>query len=89
MHICEVNKCYFIGYIDAEHPLYVEEIIKDDLFWKNMQIKLDQFYKHCILPEIILQRINKGLLCRDPPYILEAKKKCDVRKSNLVVLINN
>lgn len=36
--------------------------------------KLVQFYKECVLPELIL-KVKQGLPCRDPLYILEAQEK--------------
>lgn len=80
MHICNANKCYFIGYIDDHHDLYVEEIGRDNKFWEHMEKKLTIFYEQCILPELVLQRINKGWLCRDPPFILEAQNAENSKK---------
>jgi hypothetical protein len=38
-----------------------------------MATNLEQFYKNCILPEIIYKNIPQGKRCMDPEYIIEAQ----------------
>lgn len=59
---------------DKKSPLHIEEIERDEEFWKNkMEVELTRFFKTCVLPEIILKRVKKGLKCLDPEWILETQ----------------
>lgn len=63
-------------FISKDKDVFIEKIDKDVLLWENTMLpKLNQFYKECILPEIILQRIQRGKgKCKDPPSIIQAQQ---------------
>lgn len=60
-----MDKCYFICFISITRPLTVIEVYRDEEFISNMIPKLMNFYKDCILPEIILRRVQKNAKCID------------------------
>lgn len=47
----------------------------------EMLLKLIQFYKECVAPEIVRNNLGKGLKCVDPPYIEDVKKKQEEKKT--------
>ncbi|KAH0535090.1 hypothetical protein KQX54_013215 [Cotesia glomerata] len=67
---------------DEIKPCLMYEIIeKDDNFWEEkMEPLLTQFYKECVLPEIIDSRKNRNMKIREPSFILEAQRKAEEKK---------
>ena len=54
----------------------IQRIERDDDFWEeNMKTRLSNFYDNCLLPEILDSRFLRNMPIRDPPYILQAKRK--------------
>lgn len=67
--------CDFVVY-SKKGELFVERINKDDMFWKTTMLpKLTQFYRECMLPEIVDSRVVRGMRIREPKYILDAQEK--------------
>ncbi|KAI4463178.1 exonuclease phage-type/recb c-terminal domain-containing protein [Holotrichia oblita] len=61
LHISKRQCCYFVIYVRDDLPLYIEEIVKDDVIWKTKMFpKLKSFYVNCLLPEIVTQSIKYG-----------------------------
>lgn len=80
LNISRRNICYFVVYIDDNHPIFVEEIVKDEILWKvEMFPTLTKFYEDCI-EELIRKRLSRNQRCYDPPYILEAQNKNKSKK---------
>lgn len=65
MRVSKMEKCYFICFISVTEPLTVIEVCRDNEFISNMIPKLLDFFKNCILPEIILRRVKKNAQCID------------------------
>lgn len=83
MNITKRNKCYFIVYVADDIELFVEEISRDEEFWKEKMLPvLIQFYMQCIAPEIVRGNISKHKRCVDPPYITDAIKQREEDKEN-------
>lgn len=56
---------------------------RNDPFWiDKMESKLERFYNHCLLPEIINPQLSKGCAINDPDYIKEAKEKKKEKAAN-------
>lgn len=67
-------------YVNEDQPLFIEEIKADEEFWASVMFpKLENFYKHCILPEIVRGNIPQGKRCVDPNYIVEAQQNIKKR----------
>lgn len=67
LHICKKGICYFIIFNNKETPVFIFKIERSNLFWeKHMRDHLINFYKKCVLPIIVLRRIQKGCKCREP-----------------------
>ncbi|KAJ8909749.1 hypothetical protein NQ315_014018 [Exocentrus adspersus] len=60
LNICQREKCYFVVYINDEIEVYIEEIKRDEYFWRDKMLpKLIKFYTECIAPEIIRGNFKK------------------------------
>ncbi|KAJ8909286.1 hypothetical protein NQ315_011362 [Exocentrus adspersus] len=60
LNICQREKCYFVVYINDEIEVYIEEIKRDEYFWRDKMLpKLIKFYTECIAPEIIRGNLKK------------------------------
>lgn len=76
LNICKKDVCFFIIYINDQQPLYIEQIYKDEQFWKEQMLpKLKLFYNNCILTELVQRNVPKGLKCIEPQYIVDAQEK--------------
>lgn len=76
LHVTEREYCIFAVWTSRDRPLKVVKVIRDDEFWRNNMIsKLQKFYMHCLLPELIDPRHTRSMEVRDPEHILSAQKK--------------
>ncbi|XP_018575090.1 uncharacterized protein LOC108913925 [Anoplophora glabripennis] len=73
--------CYFVIYTGDSNDLLIQKIASDKPFIDNMFKKLETFYMDCLAPEIILNRRGRNLKCKDPTYILEAKRNKESKKN--------
>ncbi|KAJ8916465.1 hypothetical protein NQ315_014682 [Exocentrus adspersus] len=80
--ITQRQLCYFVVYTGDYNNIFIEEIVFDDIFFRDMVCKLIDFYENCLAPEIILNRRQRNLKCRDPPSILRAQEELQLRKSS-------
>lgn len=54
--------CFFLIYVNDKEELNVEVILRDERFWRDEMLpRLETFYWNCLLTEIVLRRIPKGL----------------------------
>ena len=82
LHITQRQYCMFA--MRTTKGMAILRIERDDNFWnQNMQPQLSTFYDNCLLPEILDSRFLRNMPIRDPPYILEAQRKCQ-EQSNQV-----
>jgi hypothetical protein len=65
------SKCYFLVW--SPHGSHLEEVEYDPEFWEETEDTLEQFYLHCLLPEIVDPRAPRGLPVREPEYILQVR----------------
>lgn len=64
LHITDRQLCYFIVW--TPKGMIVDKIQRDDIFWKTrMETKLINFYKNCLLLEIVDSRKERNLPIRD------------------------
>ncbi|KAJ8915596.1 hypothetical protein NQ315_012481, partial [Exocentrus adspersus] len=81
LNICQREKCYFVVYINDEIEVYIEEIKRDEYFWRDKMLpKLIKFYTECIAPEIIRGNLKKNKKCLDPEFILKAMEERNAKK---------
>lgn len=84
LNITEQNICIFAVWTSEQQPMKVEYIKRDKIFWESKMLgHLTQFYKNCLLPELIDSRLERSMPIKDPPYIIAAmenKKKKDSKK---------
>ncbi|XP_063232518.1 uncharacterized protein LOC134536644 [Bacillus rossius redtenbacheri] len=74
LNISKRKQCVLILFCDFDTEFV--HVQCDETFWKkDMLPKLERFYFNCVLPEIVDPRNVRGLKCRDPEYIEEAKSK--------------
>lgn len=67
LHVTNRKKCIFAIWASKNHQLYVEEIERDDEFWKTeMETQLIDFFKDWLLPEIVDPRYLRGLPIKEP-----------------------
>ncbi|XP_023338397.1 uncharacterized protein LOC111709047 [Eurytemora carolleeae] len=71
LHIAERSVCYFLVW--SPHGSHMETIEYDQEFWEECEEILENFYRNCLLPEIVDPRAPRGLPVRDPEYILQAQ----------------
>lgn len=68
LNISGKDICFFIAYVNDRQPIFVEAILRDEVFWHEIMLpKLQGFYLNCVLPEIVHRRAEKGQKCLDPP----------------------
>lgn len=96
LHVTRKTKCLFGIWSGPNFPIKTEVIKRDDEYWSTkMQKKLNDFYLHCLLPELIDPRHTRKMTIRDPDYITEAintkkeKQKMKKRKSDTQSVFNN
>ncbi|KAJ8911221.1 hypothetical protein NQ315_014933 [Exocentrus adspersus] len=88
LNICQREKCYFVVYINDEIEVYIEEIKRDEYFWRDKMLpKLIKFYTECIAPEIIRGNLKKNKKCLDPEFILKAMEERNAKKRKDQVLM--
>lgn len=56
MHIVNVDYCDFIVW--NQYDMYVERILPDTELWNNVIPRVHQYFKVCILPEILAQKFT-------------------------------
>lgn len=67
----------------------MEKVAVDLEFWKlKILPKLERFYRECVLPEIVRGNIKQNIPCVDPPYILDAIRRKENKKSAEVAKAN-
>ena len=72
LRITNRKKCILAVWTSESEPLKLENITRDDDFWKvKMEGKLVNFYKDCLLPEHVDPRHTRNMRIRDP-YFTEA-----------------
>lgn len=66
LHITKRKKCFFVVWCgDGHDQMRVEEIERDDNFWKNeMEPKLLKFYMEALLPELVDSRKSRNMPLR-------------------------
>ncbi|XP_077535959.1 uncharacterized protein LOC144148274 [Haemaphysalis longicornis] len=73
LNICDREKCLFPVW--TREAIHVETISMDRVFWENKMLpRLQKFYMHCLLPELVNLR-SRGLPIREPAYIIEAHRR--------------
>ena len=70
--------CLFV--IFTLKNLKIIKIERDDIFIDNMIFKAAQFYRDCILPEIVDSRKKRHMKIRDPEYIVKAQIEANDKK---------
>ena len=60
LHIMDVEFCDFIVW--NENSLFIERILPDVEFWGEVIPKVERFFRHAILPEILGQKFTKQVL---------------------------
>ena len=53
----------------------LEVVEYDPEFWEEVEDSLEQFYLHCLLPELVDPRAPRGLPVREPEYILQVSAR--------------
>jgi len=71
LRVANRTRCYFLVWSPTEHHLEIIDF--DHTFWEEIEEGLEQFYLHCLLPEIADPRAPRGLPVRVPDYILHAQ----------------
>lgn len=70
--------CYLIVMTDKNESLYIERIFRDENCWRQEMLpKLEKFYIHCLLPELVAPIFTTRRRLREPAYILEAQKAAE------------
>lgn len=81
LNITSRDICYFVVMTDTKSSLHIEKIQRDANFWEMVMLpKLTQFYRHCLLPEIVAPNMILGKDIREPEYILAAQRKLAERQ---------
>ena len=57
INITESKYCDFLVY--SPNEVFLERILPDDIFWKATVAKAEDFFKRCVLPEILGRRFTK------------------------------
>lgn len=69
LHITKKDLCLFAVWTGPGQPLKVEQIYRDDTFWKTkMEKRLVDFYNTCLLPEIVDPRKTRSMPLRDTTF---------------------
>ena len=63
MGVTQRKWCDFIVY--TEKGLSIQRIYYKEIFWKELLIKLEEFYDNCLAPEIVSPVHVLGLKIRD------------------------
>ena len=71
--------CYFLVWSPTEHHLELVDF--DPQFWDGMEESLEQFYLHCLLPEVVDPRAPRGRGVREPGYITQVGSDTAYRAS--------
>ena len=71
LRVANRASCYFLVWSPTEHHLEVIDFEPD--FWEEIEESLEQFYMHCLLPELADPRAPRGLPVREPQYIVQAQ----------------
>jgi len=73
LHYSNRKECIFAVYTEKEPFIKIEIIQRDEEFYKNeMESKLVQFYRECLLPELADPMHKRKLKIREPKFILDA-----------------
>lgn len=64
LHITDRKKCLLGIWVGENNPLHIEYIDRDDHFWTGMEKKIVNFYKKCLLPELVNSRYERGMPIR-------------------------
>ena len=76
------NRSYCIFAIWTTVDLKYIKVLRDDEFWNTrMEPLLSQFYKECLVPEIVDPRHSRSMPIRDPQYILEAQEQVKCKRA--------
>lgn len=88
LHITQRQYCLFTLW--TPRGLKYERIYRDDLLWKReMEGKLELFYKTCLLPEIIDPRRRRSMSIREPAHILKSQEERKTKSSVLAVRLGD
>jgi len=79
LNIIDKETCFLIAFVD-ENDLEIVEVQRDIEFWKKMLPKLDHFWEHCLLPELIDSRLARNMDVRELPEVIEAQSKMKEKK---------
>jgi hypothetical protein len=79
LNILDRETCFLIAFVD-ESDFEIVEIQRDTEFWKKMLPKLDYFWEHCLLPELIDSRLVRNMDVRELPEVREAQPKLKEKK---------
>jgi len=71
LRVANRASCYFLVWSPTEYHLEVIDFEPD--FWEEVEESLEQFYLHCLLPELADPRAPRGLPVREPHYIVQAQ----------------
>jgi len=71
LHIASRSVCYFMVW--SPRGSHMEVIEYDADFWEDLEEILENFYRNCLLPEIVDPRAPRGLPLREPEYIIQAQ----------------
>ena len=79
LEVVDTEECQFMVWIP--HNSTVILIERNTTFWNTkMKPKLIQFYETCLLPELVDSRLARRMQVKDPPHIIEAKKRVEILK---------
>ncbi|KAK2727247.1 hypothetical protein QYM36_007925 [Artemia franciscana] len=79
LNIVDKETCFLIAFVD-KNDFEIVEIQHDTEFWKNMLPKLDYFWEHCLLPELIDSRLVRNMDVLELHEVIEAQSKMKAKK---------
>nr|XP_033935033.1 uncharacterized protein LOC117443188 [Pseudochaenichthys georgianus] len=58
LHVVDVDYCDFVVW--TKNDLFVERIVRDVDLWDNIIPRVESFFRLCVLPEVLGQKLTRG-----------------------------